>query len=569
MTPHSICMVSDFFYPNAGGVESHVYQLSQCLLERGHRVVVVTHAYGARVGIRYLTNGLRVYYLPLRLLYNQATAPTLFHSLALLRCVFIREEVTVVHAHSAFSSLAHDALFHAASFGLVSIFTDHSLFGFADASSVLTNALLRASLGGATRAICVSHTGRENTALRAALPPKRISVIPNAVDATRFTPSPSPPSSRSSRENHADFSGSVGDPGAGSITVVIISRLVYRKGVDLLAGVLAQLAATRSDLNFVIGGEGPKRIVLEELREQRCLHDRVTLLGALDHRQVRDVLVGGDIFLNTSLTEAFCMAIVEAASCGLQVVSTHVGGVPEVLPPDMLTLCEPTVRELCAGVIAAADRILAGEAPDHATTHARVRDFYDWRDVASRTEMVYDMAVIDHLPSLSDRLMGFSHRCGPISGAAFAFLAVLDLLLLYVLAWLYPTDLMDRAVDCRPLRFTSGLATFQQSKHNTCGHTRAQCGLAHDTETGSPKSNAVSKLVCKPLGKQAAKHPANGLIHCGEKASMSALNAMDICQQASGDTRIDNMQSKTKNHMLETSLLLHTRAKKRSTNYTH
>lgn len=63
---HSICMVSDFFYPNMGGVESHIYQLSQCLLEKGHKVVIVTHAYGDRRGIRYLTNGLKVYYLPLQ-----------------------------------------------------------------------------------------------------------------------------------------------------------------------------------------------------------------------------------------------------------------------------------------------------------------------------------------------------------------------------------------------------------------------------------------------------------------------------------------------------------------------
>lgn len=46
---------------------------------------------------------------------------------------------------------------------------------------------------------------------------------------------------------------------------------------------------------------------------------RVRLLGALEHQDVRNVLVQGHIFLNTSLTEAFCMAIVEAASCGLQV----------------------------------------------------------------------------------------------------------------------------------------------------------------------------------------------------------------------------------------------------------
>lgn len=115
---HNICMVSDFFYPNMGGVESHIYQLSQCLIEKGHKVVIATHAYGSRKGVRYLTNGLKVYYLPLQVMYNQSTATTCFHSLPLLRCVFVRERITVVHAHSSFSAMAHDALFHAKTLGL-------------------------------------------------------------------------------------------------------------------------------------------------------------------------------------------------------------------------------------------------------------------------------------------------------------------------------------------------------------------------------------------------------------------------------------------------------------------
>lgn len=44
--------------------------------------------------------------------------------------------------------------------------------------------------------------------------------------------------------------------------------------------------------------------------------EQVTLLGSLEHSQVCNVLNRGHIFLNTSLTEAYCMAIVEAASCG-------------------------------------------------------------------------------------------------------------------------------------------------------------------------------------------------------------------------------------------------------------
>lgn len=53
-------MVSDFFYPNMGGVEEHIFNLSQCLIKRGHKVVIMTHAYNDRIGVRYMTNGLKV-----------------------------------------------------------------------------------------------------------------------------------------------------------------------------------------------------------------------------------------------------------------------------------------------------------------------------------------------------------------------------------------------------------------------------------------------------------------------------------------------------------------------------
>ncbi|KAK1797869.1 hypothetical protein P4O66_008212 [Electrophorus voltai] len=425
---HRICMVSDFFYPNMGGVESHIYQLSQCLIEKGHKVVIATHAYGNRRGIRYLTNGLKVYYLPLQVMYNQSTTTTCIHSLPLLRCVFVRERVTVVHAHSSFSAMAHDALFHAKTMGLNTVFTDHSLFGFADLSSVLTNKLLTVSLCDTNHIVCVSYTSKENTVLRAALNPDIVSVIPNAVDPTDFTPDPS------RRDN-------------SKITIVVVSRLVYRKGIDLLGGIIPELCTKHPDLYFLIGGEGPKRIVLEEVREKYQLHDRVRLLGALDHKDVRDVLVQGHIFLNTSLTEAFCMAIVEGASCGLQVVSTRVGGIPEVLPDELVTLCEPTVSSLCAGLETVIARQRSGKVPPPADIHSKVRTLYTWRNVAERTEKVYDLACRQPVLPLPARLQRLQSHCGAFAGFIFSFLAVIDFLFLFFLQWLHPDHLIDVAVD--------------------------------------------------------------------------------------------------------------------------
>ncbi|XP_060689326.1 phosphatidylinositol N-acetylglucosaminyltransferase subunit A [Hemiscyllium ocellatum] len=441
---HRVCMVSDFFYPNMGGVESHIYQLSQCLIERGHKVIVLSHAYGARRGVRYLSHGLKVYYLPLRVMYNQSTASTLFHSLPLVRWVLVRERVALVHAHSSFSALAHDALFHARALGLRTVFTDHSLFGFADVSSVLTNKLLTVSLCDANHVVCVSYTSKENTVLRAALSPDAVSVIPNAVDPTEFTPEP-------------------GRPQPGALTVVVVSRLVYRKGIDLLAGIIPELCVKYPDLHFLIGGEGPKRIVLEEVREKYQLHERVRLLGALEHKDVRNVLVQGHIFLNTSLTEAFCMAIVEGASCGLQVVSTRVGGVPEVLPEDLIILCEPTVKSLCEGLEAAIIKYYQGVVPPAEAIHNRVKNLYTWRNVAERTEKVYDRVAKERILSMNERLYRLMTHCGPVAGCIFALVAVLDFLFLLLLKYIVPDAMIDIAVDATGVNG----AWKQQERHST------------------------------------------------------------------------------------------------------
>lgn len=70
------------------------------------------------------------------------------------------------------------------------VFTDHSLFGFADLSAVVTNKLLEITLSTVNHCICVSHTGKENTVLRAKVSKEKVSVIPNAVDTAFFTPEP-------------------------------------------------------------------------------------------------------------------------------------------------------------------------------------------------------------------------------------------------------------------------------------------------------------------------------------------------------------------------------------------
>lgn len=421
---HKICMVSDFFYPNMGGVEEHIFNLSQCLLEHGHKVVILTHSYGDRVGVRYMTNGLKVYYIPVKVFYNQCVLPTMICSLPLIRYIFVREEIQIIHGHSAFSALAHEGMLIGRLMGLKTVFTDHSLFGFADASAILTNKFLEISLVDCDHCICVSHIGKENTVLRAKVKKEKVSVIPNAVDTALFTPDVS------KRSN--DF-----------ITIVIVSRLVYRKGVDLLAHIIPEICLRHKNVQFLIGGDGPKRWLIEEVRERNLLQHRVTLLGSLEHSQVKHVLNKGHIFLNTSLTEAYCMAIVEAASCGLQVVSTKVGGIPEVLPPDLIYLVEPTVPSLIEGLEMAIADYKRGNVRCPLEMHKRIGLYYNWFNITKRTEIVYNLVKREAKRNLGQQL------ASQLQSGVLAYLLVVSLcfIILQVLEFFVPRKYIDIARD--------------------------------------------------------------------------------------------------------------------------
>ena len=125
--------------------------------------------------------------------------------------------------------------------------------------------------------------------LRSGVPQHKVYVIPNAVDCDIF--SPDYQVDNISRKK--------------KVVVVIGSRLVYRKGIDLVAEILPRICEKNFNgvtVDFVIGGDGPKRIVLEEMIEKYSLQSRVRMLGELCHSDVRDLLLGKNEIGFKSLT---------------------------------------------------------------------------------------------------------------------------------------------------------------------------------------------------------------------------------------------------------------------------
>lgn len=328
-------MISDFFFPSIGGVEAHILHLSHFLLHCGIKVYIVTSAcYNKSCKKRLIFDdgcSINVYYLPLRKMYNYNSWPAVSSSFEFFLSIWNYESIDVLHAHQAFSSLFHDAVQLASIIGNIKcVFTDHSLFGFNDVSSFFTNLWLKFTLSHVNSTICVSHCGRENTILRSC--PYQINsfyTIPNALINTFKNDI----NKRKITTTHNN-----------NITIVIVSRLVLRKGIDLLGAILPHICSL--DLNcdkrikILIGGDGPKKILLEQVREKFRLNENICFLGPISNKEVFELLHLGHIFINTSLTEAFCTAILEAASTNLKLICTRVGGVAEVLPKQLITLTD-------------------------------------------------------------------------------------------------------------------------------------------------------------------------------------------------------------------------------------
>ena len=329
-------------------------------------------------------------------------------------------------------------MLHGVTLGKKVVFTDHSLFGFSDAASININKVLKWVIADVDACICVSHINKDNLSLRAAIDPNIIYVIPNAVDTTRFQPDTS--------KRHPP----------NRINIVVVSRMMYRKGVDLLIDIIPEIVRKHPEVYFIIGGDGDKLPLIHAMRDKYNLADRMEILGRVPHHKVRDVLCRGHIFLNTSLTEAFCIAILEAASCGLLCVSTNVGGVPEVLPPDMVYLAparpKPMIQQL--------ERAIANyrNIPSQ-DFHERIKQLYSWRNVAQRVERVYENIHTTPRPTLLGRIKN-SLSLGLIAGLLSALWLILELIVLVFWEWLTPECSIEQAVDFDHSRYMADKESF-------------------------------------------------------------------------------------------------------------
>ena len=165
------------------------------------------------------------------------------------------------------------------------------------------------------------------------VPADRIRVIPNGVSEV--------PDAAANRAEAATRLKERFDVPENTFVICTLARLSYEKGLDVLIDALAELKKL-TDMPFfgIIAGSGPLQEALQGQIKSFGLENNVLLAGRIDGKAEKtELLLGSDLYVNSSRSEAMSMAVLEAMACGLPLVLADTGAVGEIgcgllVPPE-------------------------------------------------------------------------------------------------------------------------------------------------------------------------------------------------------------------------------------------
>jgi glycosyltransferase involved in cell wall biosynthesis len=139
-------------------------------------------------------------------------------------------------------------------------------------------------------------------------------------------------------------------------TIVSISRLTPWKGMSALLDMMVERKVRGEATKLVIGGDGPERVQLEAKIKALHLESSVRMVGALSFHDVFRYVTAADVFVLNTAYEGLSHHLIEAMALGTPIVTTPVGGNPELITDGVEGLLVP-VNDV-AVLDAAVSRIL-------------------------------------------------------------------------------------------------------------------------------------------------------------------------------------------------------------------
>ena len=186
-----------------------------------------------------------------------------------------------------------------------------------------------------------------------------------------------------------------------NIQIVFVGRLAQPKDPLLLLESFNSLPSelkNRSQISII--GEGPKKKELEKFIKEKKLKEKVKLLGSVSRGKVFEILRKSDVFVLISNWEGFPYTIIEAMSCGLAIIASDVGGIKEAINEDCGILVRRGDKEEIKNALGKLlkNPSLIREMGQNA--QKRVREEFSLEKMLFETEKLYKLLIISHVSTL-------------------------------------------------------------------------------------------------------------------------------------------------------------------------
>jgi glycosyltransferase involved in cell wall biosynthesis len=332
-----ILILTPFFSPNIGGVETHFDDLVTELDRRGYRTFVQTYSPITTENVSwrlYERRGNNIHIRRYRWfgkkLFHKVEKFPILDFLYLTPYLFVRTFIWMLFSNKAID-IIHAQGFNAAWIGgvLKKIFkkklivSTHAIYEINNNSS--TARRIVSVLNKADKVLCLSR-GAYNELLSWGFDKNKLDVFKYWVDLEIFK------SSNKHKINTTAF------------TVLFVGRLLEKKGVRVLAKVAEKLP----HINFIFIGTGPDA---EFLRYKECELKNIKFIGMVPNKELCKHYNNADIFcIPSQYEEGFGRVTMEALACGLPVVGSNKGGIREAVTDDVSILVEPTVNNLMLAI---------------------------------------------------------------------------------------------------------------------------------------------------------------------------------------------------------------------------
>lgn len=175
------------------------------------------------------------------------------------------------------------------------------------------------------------------------------------------------------------------------ITIGTAKGLQEVYGISQLIKGFAKIEKEYPQARLLIVGDGPKRTEYENMVHQLGIAHKTTFTGYVSNKEVPYYINQMDIFVLPSYRESFGVAAVEAQACGVPVVVTNVGGLPEVVEHEGTGLIIPDNHP--DHLSHAFKRLIQDPKLRHemgAKGMEYVKKRYDWTENASRMIALYE-----------------------------------------------------------------------------------------------------------------------------------------------------------------------------------